>query len=57
MEKYALKNCWNTNIYFYLETSGGQTSNLYLNVEHLFNTGVKLDTCGSLNQLFFCIDV
>jgi hypothetical protein len=38
MEQNALKNvsiCSNTNIY--LETSGGQSSNLYLNVVHFFN--------------------
>ncbi len=32
MEHHALKNvnnCLNTNIYSYLETSGGQSSNLY----------------------------
>ncbi len=43
MEQYALKNlnnCLNTNIYSYLETSGGQSSNLYLNVGHFFNTRV-----------------
>ncbi len=32
--------CLNTNIYSYLETSGGQSSNLYLNVVHFFNTSV-----------------
>jgi hypothetical protein len=26
--------CFNTNIYPYLETSGGQSSNLYLNAVH-----------------------
>jgi hypothetical protein len=31
----------NTNIYFYLETSGGQSSNLQLNVVHVFNTSVN----------------
>jgi len=44
MEQHALKNikiCLNTNIYFYLETSGGQSSNLYLNVFHFFNTSVN----------------
>jgi hypothetical protein len=44
MEQHALKNvnnCLNTNIYSYLETSGGQSSNLYLNVVHLFNTSVN----------------
>ncbi len=43
MEQSALKNVnnnLNTNIYSYLETSGGQSSNLYLNVVHFFNTGV-----------------
>jgi hypothetical protein len=34
-------NYLNTNIYSYLETSGGQSSNLYLNVVHLFNTSVN----------------
>jgi hypothetical protein len=33
-------NCWNTNIYSDLETSGGQSSNLYLPVVHFFNTSV-----------------
>jgi hypothetical protein len=40
MEQHTLKNvnnCLNTNIYSYLETSGGQSSNLYLNVVHIFN--------------------
>jgi hypothetical protein len=42
MEKHALKivnNCLIINIYSYLETSGGQSSNLYLNVAHIFNIG------------------
>jgi hypothetical protein len=29
-----VSNCCNTNIYSYLETSGGQSSILYLNVVH-----------------------
>ncbi len=44
MEELTLKNAnngLNTNIYSYLETSGGQSSNLYLNVVHLFNTNVN----------------
>jgi len=44
MEQCALKNvnnCLNTNIYSYLETSGGQSYNLYLNVVHVFNTSVN----------------
>ncbi len=32
---------WNTNISFYLDTSGGQSSSLYLNVVYLFNNSVK----------------
>ena len=44
MEQHHLENvnnCLNTNIYSYLETSGGQTSNLHLNVVHFFNTSVS----------------
>jgi hypothetical protein len=44
MEQQTFKNvhnCWNTNISFHLETSGGQNSNLYLNVVHFFNTSVN----------------
>jgi hypothetical protein len=40
----ALKNvkiCLNTNIYSYLETSGGQISKLSLNVVHFFNLSVN----------------
>ncbi len=33
-----VNNCLNTNIYSYLETSGGQNSNPYLNVVHFLNT-------------------
>jgi hypothetical protein len=39
MEEHAFKNvnnCLNTNIYSYLETSGGQSSNLNLYVVHFF---------------------
>jgi len=45
MEQWALKyvyNHLNINIYSYLETSGGQISNLYLNVVNFFNTSVNL---------------
>jgi hypothetical protein len=41
MEQHALKSvnsCLNTNIYSYLETSVGQSSNPYLNVVHFLNT-------------------
>jgi len=44
MEQHALKNvnsCLNTNIYSYLDTSSGTSSNLYLNVVHYFNTSVN----------------
>ncbi len=44
MEQCALKNVnnnLNTDIYSYLETSGGQSSNTYLNVVLFFNTGVN----------------
>jgi hypothetical protein len=44
MEERTLKNVnnfFNTNIYSYLETSGGQISELYLNVAHFFNASVK----------------
>jgi len=37
MEQHAIKNVNNS----YLETSGGQSSNLYLNVVHFFNTRVN----------------
>jgi hypothetical protein len=45
MELHAFKNAnnaLNVNIYSYLETSGGQSSNLYLNVVHFFNIIVNL---------------
>ncbi len=41
LEQHALKNVnnfLNTNIYSYLETSGGQSSKQYLNVVHFFNS-------------------
>ncbi len=43
MEEHALKyvsNGLNTNIYSYLETYGGQSYNLYINVIHFFNASV-----------------
>ncbi len=45
MEQPSLKNvsnCLNIKIYSYLETSGGQSSNLYWNDVHIFNTTVNL---------------
>ncbi len=44
MEQCTLKNVsnnFNTNIYSYLETSGGQSSNLNLKVVLFFNTRVN----------------
>ncbi len=44
MGQHALKNVnnyLNTNIYSNLETSGGQSSNLHLNVVHFFNASVN----------------
>jgi hypothetical protein len=41
IEERTFKNvndCLYTNIYSYLETSGGKIFNLYLNVVHFFNT-------------------
>jgi len=41
MEQPTLKNvnnCLNSNIYSYSATSGGKSSNLYLNVVHFFDT-------------------
>jgi hypothetical protein len=36
-----VNNCLNTNIYSYLVKSGGQSSIIYLNVVHFFNTSVN----------------
>ncbi len=58
MDQHALKNvsnCLNCNIYPYFEKSGGQSSNLYLNVVNFFQRHCKLDICGNLRQLFSCI--
>ncbi len=44
MEQRTLNNennYLNTNIYSILETFGGQSSNLYLNVVQFFNTSVN----------------
>jgi hypothetical protein len=60
MEKHILKNvnnCLNTNIYSYLETSGGQSSNLFLNVGSFFQNQCQIDICGSWRQLFSYIGV
>jgi hypothetical protein len=50
MEQHTFKNvynCLNTNIYSYLETSGGQSSNPYLNAVDFFNTRVKYKSVGA----------
>jgi hypothetical protein len=55
MEQQALINvnsALNTNIYSYLETSGGQSSNLYLNVAHFFNTSVNQTSVTALDSGF-----
>ncbi len=60
MEQRTLKNvnnCVNINIYSYLKTSGGQSSNLYLDFCSFFRNQWKLDICGSLRLLFSCIGV
>jgi hypothetical protein len=44
MEQHAFENvdnCLNASISSYLETLGGQSSNVYLNVVHFFNTSVN----------------
>ena len=44
MEQHALNNVnnyLNTNIYSYLETSGGQIFNVYLNFVNIFNVSVN----------------
>ncbi len=55
MEQYTLKNvnnCLNTNIYSYLETCGGRSSNLYLNVVHFFNTSVNNTSVAPYDSYF-----
>jgi hypothetical protein len=55
MEQHTLKNvnnCLNTNIYSYLETSVGQSSNLYLNVVH-FLTPVLIGHMWQLKTVVF----
>ena len=39
--KKNVNNCLNTNIYSYLETYGGKSYNIYLNVVHFLNTSVN----------------
>jgi hypothetical protein len=55
MEQHALKNvknCLNTNIYSYSETSGGQISNLYLNIVQFLNTRADNTSVGASDSCF-----
>jgi hypothetical protein len=55
VKQHTLKNVnsyWNTNISFYLETSGGQNSNLYINVFH-FSTPVLIKHLWQLKAVVF----
>jgi hypothetical protein len=62
MEQYALKNvnnCLNTNISFYLETSGGQNSNLHLIIVHFLTPVLirhlwQLETAVFLHRCLLC---
>ncbi len=51
-----VNNCLNTNIYSYLETSGGQIL-IYIYMLFIFQHQCKLDIAGSLRQLFSSIGV
>jgi len=48
-----VNKCMNTNIYSYLETSGGQSYNLYLNFVHFFNTSLKIRHLWQLKTVVF----
>ncbi len=55
MEQHTFKfvnNCLNTSIYSYLEISGGQSSNLFLNVVNFFNTSVNLTSVAASDSCF-----
>jgi len=50
IEQHALRNAnnrFNTNTYSYLETSGGQSSNVYLNAVNFFQRQCLLDICAA----------
>jgi hypothetical protein len=56
MEQHTLKsvnNCLNTTIYSYLETSGAQSSNLYLNAVHFYQTPVLIRHLWQLKTVIF----
>jgi hypothetical protein len=55
MEQHALKslnNCLNTNTNSYLEASGGQSFNLFLNVVHFFNNTVNCTAMAANDSCF-----
>jgi hypothetical protein len=55
MEQHALKNVnntLNTNIYSYLETSGGQSCNLYLIIVCFLNTSVNKTSVAASDNCF-----
>ncbi len=55
MESHTFKNvyhCLNTNIYCYLKTSDGKSSNLCLNADHFFNTSVNQTSVAALDSCF-----
>ncbi len=47
-----VNNCWNTYIYFCLEPSGGQKSNLYLYFVHFFNTSINQTSAAAQDSCF-----
>ncbi len=55
MKQHIIKSvniCLNSNIYSYLETSGGQSSNLYLNYDHCFSTRVNKTSVAAYDSCF-----
>jgi hypothetical protein len=47
-----VNNCLNTNIYSYIETSGGESSSLYFNVVYFFHTSVNLTSVAAYGTCF-----
>jgi hypothetical protein len=47
-----VNNCLSTNIYSYLEASGGQSFNSYLNVVHFFNASVNKTSVAAEDNCF-----
>jgi len=52
-----VNNCMNINIYSYLETSGGQSSNPHLHVVDFLNTIADEKSIAACLKLFSCIGV